>query len=170
MKTATISSLTLFEASRAAITRNQARLAEIEVELSTGRHADVGRTLGVDASRDLEMRNTFDDLSSLLSTNGVVSTRLNQTQTALSAIRDLADGFLQTVLAASQGGADRSLLVTDAVEDLADPCNNLPKAMRAQIISIGIWILRELEDIRTGKAEGFADVKAVSQPIRDGLL
>jgi len=114
MKSTNISSLALFDASRATIARNQARLADTEVEASTGRYADVGRTLGVDMSRDLEMRNTLDDLTSLQNTNGVVSTRLSQTQTALSAIRDLADGFLQAVLASSQGSGDRGLLVADA--------------------------------------------------------
>jgi len=63
-----------------------------------------------------------------------------------------------------------SKLWTVLVEDLADTGNDLPTALRAQIISIGIWILRELEDIRTGKATGFADLKAVSQSIRDALL
>jgi flagellar hook-associated protein 3 FlgL len=114
MKTASVSTLSLFDASRAAIIRNQARLADVQVEVSTGRHADVGRTLGVDASRNLELRNARDDLSALQSTNGIVSTRLNQTQTALSAIGDLADGFMQTVLASNQSGGDRSLLVADA--------------------------------------------------------
>lgn len=126
MKTTSISTLNQFETSRAAITRNQSRLAEIEVEVSTGRHADVGRTLGVKTSRLLEMRNAFHDFASLQSTNGVVATRLEQTQTALAAVRDLAEGFLQTALTASQGNADRGLLVADAkarLSALADVLN-----------------------------------------------
>jgi flagellar hook-associated protein 3 FlgL len=114
MKTASVSTLSLFDASRAAIMRNQARLADAQIEVSTGRYADIGKALGIDASRNLELRNARDDLSALQSTNGVVSTRLNQTQTALAAIKDLADGFMQTALASSQSGGDRSLLVADA--------------------------------------------------------
>ena len=55
------------------------------------------------------------------------------------------------------------------IEDLADPCNMLPQALRAQIISIGVWILKELERLRTGEARSFVDVIVVSKAIRDGL-
>ncbi len=114
MKTASVSTLSLFNSSRAAIARSQVRLADVEVEVSTGRHADVGLTLGIDASRNLELHNARDDLTTLQSTNGIVSARLNQTQAALTAVRDLADGFMQSALTASQGVGDRSLLVADA--------------------------------------------------------
>lgn len=56
------------------------------------------------------------------------------------------------------------------VQDLADPSNGLPRELRAQIVSIGIWILRELESIRAGRSAGFTDVITVSRAIRDGLL
>lgn len=56
------------------------------------------------------------------------------------------------------------------VHDLADPGNGLPKELRAQIVSIGIWIIRELESIRSGRSKSFADVITVSRAIRDGLL
>ncbi|MBN9267041.1 MAG: flagellar biosynthesis regulator FlhF, partial [Hyphomicrobium sp.] len=47
--------------------------------------------------------------------------------------------------------------------------NGLPKALKAQLVSIGIWILRELESARTDDAKGFEDVIVVSKAIRDGL-
>lgn len=61
-------------------------------------------------------------------------------------------------------------LWTALIEDLADSGNGLPKVLRAQIISIGIWVLRELDNIRNKKSASFEDVKAVSISIRDGLL
>jgi flagellar protein FlaF len=60
-------------------------------------------------------------------------------------------------------------LWTLLVEDLADPHNGLPKELRAQIVSIGIWILRELERARVEGLQDFADIVAVSKAIRDGL-
>jgi flagellar protein FlaF len=62
-----------------------------------------------------------------------------------------------------------SKLWTLLVEDLASPENGLPKELRAQLVSIGIWILRELEGARTDEAKGLADVIVVSKAIRDGL-
>lgn len=60
-------------------------------------------------------------------------------------------------------------LWTMLVEDLADPDNGLPKELRAQLVSIGIWILRELERARTDGLQDFSDIIAVSKAIRDGL-
>lgn len=61
-------------------------------------------------------------------------------------------------------------LWTILVEDLANSDNGLPRELRAQIISIGIWVLRELESIRGDGTRGFKDVIDVSRAIRDGIL
>ena len=63
-----------------------------------------------------------------------------------------------------------SKLWTLLVEDLAAPANGLPKELKAQIVSIAIWILRELERLRSGASKGFDDLIEVSKAIRDGLL
>lgn len=75
---------------------------------------------------------------------------------------------------ASQGSRAKAIFFTGQlwavlVEDLADPGNALPKDLRAQIISIGIWIIKELERLRNGDVESFADIVAVSKSIRDGI-
>jgi flagellar protein FlaF len=70
---------------------------------------------------------------------------------------------------AAEAIAFTSKLWTLLVEDLASPENGLPKELRAQIVSIGIWILRELETARTDESKGLSDVIVVSKAIRDGL-
>ncbi len=55
------------------------------------------------------------------------------------------------------------------MEDLAKPENDLPERLRADLISIGLWIMREAEDIRLGKSSNFRGIIEVSQEIRDGL-
>jgi flagellar biosynthesis activator protein FlaF len=55
------------------------------------------------------------------------------------------------------------------VEDLAQPENDLPKALRADLISIGLWIMREAEQIRLEKSANFRGIIEVSQSIKDGL-
>ena len=54
-------------------------------------------------------------------------------------------------------------------EDLASPSNELPKELRAQILSIGIWVLKEVDSIRLGFGNGFSDLIVVSKAIKDGL-
>ncbi|MEI7601821.1 MAG: flagellar biosynthesis regulator FlaF [Aestuariivirga sp.] len=60
-------------------------------------------------------------------------------------------------------------LWTLLLEDLADPGNGLPEALRASLISIGIWVLRRSEDIRQGHVEDFSALIEVSETIRNGL-
>lgn len=55
------------------------------------------------------------------------------------------------------------------LEDLADEGNGLPDALRASLISIGIWVLRRSEDIRQGRIEDFSALIEVSETIRNGL-
>ena len=58
---------------------------------------------------------------------------------------------------------------TTFVEDLGSADNALPKELRANLISIGLWLLREAEDIRQGRADNFEGLIEVSQIIRDGI-
>ncbi|TGQ39530.1 MULTISPECIES: flagellar biosynthesis regulator FlaF [unclassified Mesorhizobium] len=58
---------------------------------------------------------------------------------------------------------------TTFVEDLGSSDNALPKELRANLISIGLWLLREAEDIRQGRTNNFEGLIEVSQIIRDGI-
>lgn len=60
-------------------------------------------------------------------------------------------------------------LWTVLLEDLADEGNGLPDALRASLISIGIWMLRRSEDIRQGHVDDFSALIEVSETIRNGL-
>jgi flagellar protein FlaF len=56
------------------------------------------------------------------------------------------------------------------IEDLANAENDLPQKLRADLISIGLWIIREAEQIRLEKSQNFAGIIEVSTTIRDGLV
>ncbi len=58
---------------------------------------------------------------------------------------------------------------TAFVVDLGSSENALPKELRANLISIGLWLLRETEEIRQGRADNFEGLIEVSQIIRDGI-
>ena len=58
---------------------------------------------------------------------------------------------------------------TSLIEDLGSPENQLPKELRANLISIGLWLLREAEDVRQGRSDNFDGLIEVSQIIRDGI-
>ena len=55
------------------------------------------------------------------------------------------------------------------LDDLANAENRLPKELRASLISIGIWILREIEEIRNRRSDSFKGLIDVSEIICKGL-
>jgi flagellar biosynthesis activator protein FlaF len=55
------------------------------------------------------------------------------------------------------------------LEDLASPENALPDQLRAKLISIGIWLLRYAEEVRTGKQSDLQPMIDISDSIQAGL-
>lgn len=55
------------------------------------------------------------------------------------------------------------------LEDLVKPENALPDDVRAKLISIGIWMLKEAEAISNGKSRNFSGLIDVSNIIAEGL-
>jgi flagellar protein FlaF len=55
------------------------------------------------------------------------------------------------------------------IEDLGNPENDLPVVLRADLISIGIWIIKEADMIRVGQSENFNGLIEICSIIRDGL-
>jgi flagellar protein FlaF len=90
---------------------------------------------------------------------------------------DRAIGLLQ---AADEAGP-HSRAVVDAlyytrrlwiafVGELASNENALPVEVRANLISIGIWILKEADAVQVGKAQNCAAIGEICAIVRDGLL
>jgi flagellar biosynthesis activator protein FlaF len=55
------------------------------------------------------------------------------------------------------------------IEDLAKAENDLPKQLRADLISVGLWMMREAEQLRLERPASLDGLIEVSMAIRDGL-
>jgi flagellar protein FlaF len=55
------------------------------------------------------------------------------------------------------------------LDDLTKAENGLPEEVRAKLISIGIWMLREADAISNGQSRNFAGLIDVSNMIAEGL-
>lgn len=55
------------------------------------------------------------------------------------------------------------------IDDLRNEENQLPLALRADLISIGIWILKEIDRIRLRESHNFKGIADIITIIRDGL-
>lgn len=55
------------------------------------------------------------------------------------------------------------------IQDLVDPENDLPSVLRADLISVGLWIIKEAALIRSGESRNFRGLIEICAMIRDGL-
>jgi flagellar biosynthesis activator protein FlaF len=55
------------------------------------------------------------------------------------------------------------------IQDLVDPENDLSDVLRADLVSIGIWIIKETALIRSGQSQNFRGVTEICALVRDGL-
>jgi flagellar protein FlaF len=55
------------------------------------------------------------------------------------------------------------------IHDLVEPENDLPGVLRADLISVGLWIIKEAALIRCGESGNFDALIEVCSMIRDGL-
>ncbi len=55
------------------------------------------------------------------------------------------------------------------IQDLCHPDNGLPEKLKAQLISIGFWVMRESDAIVRGEHNNFAALIDVNVMIQEGL-
>jgi flagellar hook-associated protein 3 FlgL len=105
MRTTFVSTQWLYNSNRTRLASMQAEMSRLNQEITTGRKADVGLSLGVGTKEAITVRQASQQLSALIEGNGLVSARLDQTQAVLTNIADDANAFLQNLVAFS-GSAD----------------------------------------------------------------
>ena len=124
------STLALREMLRTSMARTQVHLDEASAEVASGRHDDMGLALGADTARVIDLRGMTDEIDTILHTNDLLSSQLSQTQSSMTAMVALADGFFETLVASRSGGVDRAIVVADArarleaVTDIVSSTNN----------------------------------------------
>ena len=60
-------------------------------------------------------------------------------------------------------------LWTIFIEDLAHPDNGLPDKLRADIISIGLWVVKEADRLREQRSNDVVQLIEINRLIRDAL-
>jgi flagellar hook-associated protein 3 FlgL len=121
-----ISTLMLSSSLRSSITNNQAALAKASKEATTGRFADVGLELGATTGGDVTLRADLSFADQLVDTNGLVSGRLDITQSRITQLGSTATDFLKDLIAArSTDGGGRIILppASSSLQDLIGALN-----------------------------------------------
>jgi flagellar protein FlaF len=84
--------------------------------------------------------------------------RLERLQEGFSSIEDLVVGLLFV----------RRLWIV-FIEDLSHPENGLPEKLRADIISVGLWVIKEADRLREEKSNDMTGLIEINRLIRDAL-
>lgn len=118
MKTSNVSTMAIIHATRETRVSLQSKLVEAQKEADTGRHADVGVTIGYLTQRTVSLRQDYARLQTFKDTNYVAASRLELTQTTLDGMAAAAEEFLSTLMAARAAPSSGGVAVTDAKNKL----------------------------------------------------
>jgi flagellar hook-associated protein 3 FlgL len=114
MTISSISTNGLLVGPRLATQRVSQDLSEAQLEVASGRKADVGLSLGATVGEAISVRAVRNEIATLLTSNAMVANRLEVTQNQLGRLQETAVGFVSDLLAMRTGTADRSILVDSA--------------------------------------------------------
>jgi flagellar hook-associated protein 3 FlgL len=138
MKSTFVSTSSLSAATRAALIKMQARLADAQKEVATGRLADVGRELGYKTAQTISLRQDYDRLKTIIDTNSVVSTRLSATQAALKSLTNDAQLFISQLISARNSDTGAAVAKNQASAALTSFINTANTAIDGAYLFAGI--------------------------------
>ena len=133
-----ISTVALSQETRQSIARLQARLVEAQVEMQTGRHADVGLTLGAKTGISVALRQDRTQLQTIRDSNGLVATRLTASQEGLQNISDQAQALLAAVVRAKSTSLSDTTVIAEARAGLNSLNESLNASLDGQYLFAGI--------------------------------
>ncbi|NJO21880.1 MAG: flagellar hook-associated family protein [Sphingomonadales bacterium] len=138
MKTTLISTASLTSATRLSLMKAQLKLAEAQKEVTTGRHADVGASLGYKTGQTLSLRQDHARLTTIIDTNSVVSTRLSATQASLKSLSDDAQLFVSQLIGARNTDSGPTVVQNQAKAALVSFTNSINTAVDGAHLFAGI--------------------------------
>lgn len=138
MKTTFMSTSSLSAATRLSLSKAQMKLTEAQKEVTTGRHADVGATLGYKTGQTLTLRQEHARLTTITDTNSVVSTRLSATQAALKSMADDAQLFVGQLIGARDADSGPVVVKAQAKAALTSFTNTINTSLDGAFLFSGI--------------------------------
>ena len=138
MKTTFISTSAISQATRLSLTKLQAKLADAQKEVTTGRFADVGTSLGYQTGQTVSLRLELSRLTTITDTNTVVATRLDTTQAALQGIVENAQSFVSQLLGARNSETGPAIIQEQAKGALLSLTDAINTAVNGEYLFSGI--------------------------------
>jgi flagellar hook-associated protein 3 FlgL len=137
MKTTFISTLSLWNSPRNAVSKLQGELAKANQEIVTGRYADVGLELGHKTGQGIALRQDSAELDAFTNANALTSRRLSITKTSLDQIRETAETFLSELISLPPHETGARMVRDNATVNLKNLVLQLNMAEGGQYIFAG---------------------------------
>jgi flagellar hook-associated protein 3 FlgL len=138
MKTTFISSQAVSNAMRYQVLNMQQELAKAQTEVTTGKLADPGVTLGSRTGQAVSLSRDVDRLNGLADSNNLISTRLTATQDALGQVNDLTQTFLSALTADKGSGVASTVTQEAAKTALSSVTSILNTSVNGEYLFAGI--------------------------------
>jgi flagellar hook-associated protein 3 FlgL len=138
MQTTFISSQALTGAMRQSILTMQSQLAQAEKEQASGRHADMGVSLGAQTRQTVSLRGQQSQLQAITDSNAVVSTRISTTVQALTGIQQTAQSFLNNLTTDHANSTSPGIIQQQATNGLQALMAGLNTSLGGQYIFAGV--------------------------------
>jgi flagellar hook-associated protein 3 FlgL len=138
MNTSFISTQSLSNTLRSTVMKGQVALSKATTEATTGRHADIGETLGPLTGRDFSLRSDYARVSNLIDTNAIVTGRLDATQQGITNLTSDANTFMQQLLAARDTAGGASVVTPNATTNMASLVDTMNTTLNGQYLFAGI--------------------------------
>ncbi|WP_409561319.1 flagellar hook-associated family protein [Hyphomicrobium sp. B1] len=133
-----ISSASISNETLRSIAKYQQQLVDAQKELATGRHADVGVTLGATTGVSISMRQDMDQIQAIQGSNNLVLNRLSASQSALDTLAKSTSNFLSSLITAQTAATSQDTLIQSAKAGMQTLQDQLNASLDGQYLFAGI--------------------------------
>lgn len=113
------SSFTMAYGPRRILSELQAELVRRQNELSSGRKADIGLSLGAQTRQTISLSANFELLQAHMASNELISSRVDATQTSLTSLIDNAQALQKTLIKSQTEGGGQAIIADQARTSLS---------------------------------------------------
>jgi len=163
MALSSISTASLSTIMSSSVNSLQTQLSQAEIELSTGKNADIGLSLGSSIGQDLSLQNQQTLLTGMTASNNLIATRLDTTETTMGTIQSDAQTFLDQLVQNSGSDSTGSVLSQTATSNLKSMISNLNSAVS------GNYLFSGTNTSTKPITDYFADSSANSQAVQSAI-
>ena len=138
MKIGHISTLALNNSLRIGTLQKQAELNVAQLELSSGKYADIGRELGAYTSQTISLEHQLRIIEQTEITNSLASNRISTMQASVSSMIDVANDFIGQLTSEVTGNVNKEILSAISSSTLSSITSSMNVTYKGEYVFSGL--------------------------------